>query len=402
MGHPAHIPPAYFRASEFEPWRVAMSRIATDVAAAHAADVDRRGRFPAETLAALRQARLLSVAVPVAYGGAGLTLFEQAQLCATLAQGCGSSAMVYAMHLSQAASVARHAGSSDYFADYQRSMVQQQWLLASMTSEVGTWGDTRSSICALQPDGQRVRLTKNATTGSYCATADAILATCRRDADAPASDQLLILVRAQDYSLTPTTSWDTLGMRGTVSPGYRLEAQADEAQVLPAPYAEIGAMTMVPYTHVLWAALWWGLAADAHAKAAASVRASARQNPGQTPPAALRLAELSAQLQVARLHWQGVASEFDAQDALGEAGRQAFTGMAWRLKLNHLKTQMSQAAPQLVHQALQIIGMPAYKNDSPYSLGRHYRDALSGALMINNDRIQAGSAALLTVHKEGA
>ena len=55
---------------------------------------------------------------------------------------------------------------------------------------------------------------------------------------------------------------------------------------------------------------------------------------------------------------------------------------------------------QLVHQALQIIGLPAYKNDGPLTLGRHYRDALSASLMITNERMRGRSAALLTVLKD--
>ena len=45
--------------------------------------------------------------------------------------------------------------------------------------------------------------------------------------------------------------------------------------------------------------------------------------------------------------------------------------------------------------------MAGYKNDTPFSVGRHLRDALSGALMIANDRIHATNAGLLLVHKGG-
>ena len=41
-------------------------------------------------------------------------------------------------------------------------------------------------------------------------------------------------------------------------------------------------------------------------------------------------------------------------------------------------------APAIVHQALQIVGIGGYKNDGKFSLGRNYRDALSGALMISS------------------
>lgn len=90
----------------------AVRRIAADVAAPNAAGVDAQARFPIETVAALREARVLSAGVPVELGGAGLTLHEQAQLCATLAQACGSSAMVLAMHLIQLACIVRH-GAGD-------------------------------------------------------------------------------------------------------------------------------------------------------------------------------------------------------------------------------------------------------------------------------------------------
>ena len=60
----------------------------------------------------------------------------------------------------------------------------------------------------------------------------------------------------------------------------------------------------------------------------------------------------------------------------------------------------SETAPQIVHKALQIIGILAFKNDSPFSLGRHYRDVLSASLMISNDRIAGKSAAMLMVFKD--
>ena len=48
--------------------------IARDVAAVHADDVDRVGRFPAETIGALRAAGALSAPVPEALGGGGVSL----------------------------------------------------------------------------------------------------------------------------------------------------------------------------------------------------------------------------------------------------------------------------------------------------------------------------------------
>jgi acyl-CoA dehydrogenase len=369
--------------------------IVCELAARHAAEVDSQARFPAEAVAALRQHGVFSAGVPREFGGAGCTMLEQAQMCATLAQACGSSGMVLAMHYSQLACIARHGLESAFFREYLAEIVQRQLLLASMTSEVGTFGDTRSSVCAVERRDDRFVLNKEATTGSYCEHADAMLVTCRKDSGAAASDQVLVLVKKEDCTLKQTTSWDTMGMRGTCSPGFRLESSGPIAQILPGSFADSSAQSMVPYSHILWSSLWWGIASDAVNRAANFVRGQARQTPGSVPPTAARLAEVSIQLQAMKQSWLAAAQAFD-----GEADREALLGMGWALRLNNLKVSCSDAAPQIVHRALQIVGILGYKNDSPFSLGRHYRDVLSASLMISNDRINAKSASMLLVFKD--
>src|SRR5690606_28482942 len=105
------------------------------------------------------------------------------------------------------------------------------------------------------------------TTASYAEHADDLLVTCRRNPDAPSSDQVLVLVRKKDRTLTPTTTWDTLGMRGTCSPGFKLVSSGPEQQILPGSFAAASAQTMVSYSHILWAGLWLGIAFDAFARA---------------------------------------------------------------------------------------------------------------------------------------
>lgn len=386
--------------NDFEKQLAAIRAIACDVAAPHAADVDARSRFPEETLAALRAARLLSAPVPQNLGGSGFNVRQLAELCSTLAKACGSSAMVLAMHYVQVACLVRHALHSEALRGYATELAERQLLLASMTSENGTFGEMRTSLCAVQTENGRFSLEKNATTGSYCAQADAILVTARRAPDAPGTDQVLVLVKQEDCELAPTGGWDALGMRGTCSPGFRLESRGPRQQILPCAFADIAAQTMVPYSHVLWSSLWWGIAADALARAAQLVRDIARRNPGQLPPNAVALAQASAELHALRHDWLGVAAEVDALEADGEAGLRALNSIGWALKLNHLKVAASQAAPRIVHQAMQITGILGYKNDTPYSVGRHYRDTLSASLMISNSRILAKNASMLLIYQE--
>jgi acyl-CoA dehydrogenase len=374
-------------------------RIATEVAAKAAPAVDREARFPTETLKALREARLLSAAVPTSLGGAGCNLRELSEICAAVASGCGSSGMVLAMHYIQVACIARHHAGSPQLTSYLQEVVKHQYLLASMTSEVGTSGETRTSICAVEARDGRFTLSKDATTGSYCAHADGILVTARRNAEAPANDQVLVLVKTGDYQLAQSTDWDTLGMRGTCSPGFKLTSTGSEAQIIPGSFADSSAQTMVPYSHVMWAALWWGIAQDAFNRAATFVRGEARKKPGSMPPTAAKLAEISGASQSLRHSWQAVADEFDALDD-SAATREELLSLGWALKFNNLKINASTSAPPIVHKALQIVGILGYKNNSPFSVGRHYRDVLSASLMISNERINSKSAAMLLVFKD--
>jgi len=374
-------------------------RVSRDVAAKHADDVDKQARFPRETFEALKQEKALSAAVPSELGGDGAGIQELSAQCMELSKGCSASGMILAMHHIQVACIARHGLESAYFRKYLQDVVEQQRLIASVTSEVGVWGDTRSSICALERDGDDCKLDKKATTISYGAAADDLLVTCRRHSEAPASDQILVLMKAGDYELSQTTTWDTLGMRGTCSPGFDVTATMPAEQVLPGSFADASAQTMVSYSHIIWAGVWLGIAADAVSRASAYVRKAARKTPGEVPHQATRLAEVSVQLQEMRNNVAAQAAEFDDIMKLDD-GMDRLLTIGWALKMNNLKVGASNAAPEIVHQALRIVGIGGYKNDGPFAMGRHYRDVLSAALMINNDRIFDKTASMLLVYKD--
>ena len=73
-------------------------------------DVDRNARFPVEAIAALREERALSALVPPELGGDGVSLRERSpQACFELGRRCGATAMVFAMHQIQVATIVRHA-----------------------------------------------------------------------------------------------------------------------------------------------------------------------------------------------------------------------------------------------------------------------------------------------------
>ena len=68
--------------------------------------------------------------------------------------------------------------------------------------------------------------------------------------------------------------------------------------------------------------------------------------------------------------------------------------------MNNLKISTSEQIVPIVNKAMLVCGISAYRNDSPYSLGRHLRDAHGAAVMILNDRLYGTNAMLLLVSKE--
>ncbi|OZE06891.1 acyl-CoA dehydrogenase [Rhodococcus sp. 05-2255-3B1] len=369
----------------------------TDVLAVlrtYADEVDRDARFPTESVDALRDAGLLGVGIPREFGGGGATLTDIARISRALGAECASTAMIFVMHQSQVLSIVRH-GKSDAMADLQRRIVTDRILVASATTEINIGGDVRSSSCAVEYDGEQITLSKNAPVISYGEYAQIVLATARRSVDSPPSDQVLVVCEKPDVTLVKTGTWDTLGFRGTCSPGFMLEARTTTSNILGDNYGDISAQTMLPVAHVLWGSAWLGIADAAVAKARKSVQKAARKTPGTPPPSALRLAELMV------VHEQlvdtvfGAAAKFEAiADSPAELGAIGFA-----LKINNVKVTASSLVIDIVGKALQICGISGYRQGGEMSIGRHLRDAHGSAIMVSNERILGHNAQLSLVYK---
>lgn len=372
--------------------------IAEEVAGPNADTVDRDARFPAETIAALREKQALSAFIPTGLGGGGVSFEALAGACFELGQRCGASAMVFAMHQIQVATIVRHLDDAPWFESYLRDVVAEQRLIASVTSEVGTGGDMGRSVASVEPAGDGLgRFEKQAPTVSYGAHADDLLTTLRRSPEAELGDQVCVLTRSDQHTLEPTSSWDPLGMRGTCSPGNIVRAELPLEQILPTQFARVMNESMVPISHILWSHLWLGIATDAFSRARAFVRAAAKRKPGEVPPAAIRLSELMSELSLLRAEVSSGLREFVDASA-GDRAR--LSEMASILRFNNLKIAASEQAPLVCQGALGVCGIMGFKNDTPFSVGRHLRDTMSACLMVANERIHQTNASLLLIAKD--
>lgn len=360
----------------------------------YAAEVDRDARFPHESIDALRSAGLLGAAIPIQLGGGGRSLTDLAAVARALGAECASTAMIFVMHQSQILSIVRH-GKSDTMQTLLSRIAKDQPLVASATTEINIGGDVRSSSCAVEYDGDRISLSKNAPVISYGEYAEIVLATARRSVASPPSDQVLVVCTKPRLVLEKTGTWDTLGFRGTCSPGFLLEATAPASNILGDSYGDISAQTMLPVAHILWASAWLGIADAAVAKARLSVRKAARRTPGTPPPTALRLAELLA------VHEQMVDTVAGANNRYKEVqdDPNELSSLGFALKINSTKLNASNLVIDIVGRALQICGISGYREDSELSIGRNLRDAHGSAIMVSNERILGHNSQLAIIHK---
>ncbi len=390
--HPArNITPAVPPSASDLTARVA--RVAA-VAAAHADVVDAESRFPHQAMAAARAERLLGAAVPRELGGEGADTAAIVDICYRLGRACASTAMIYAMHQTKVACLVRHGLASAWHQWLLRRLAGEQLLLASSTTEGQGGGDVRNSAAAIERDGDRIALERQATVISYGAAADGIITTARRAADAASTDQVLVAFLKQDYTLEPLAGWNALGMRGTCSCGFKLTACGSSEQVLPVGYDKIHAHTMMPFAHLAWSGAWTGIAASAVERARAFVRKAAHRSGGTLPPGAVHLTRANASLRTLRSLVAAALRRFEK--ASDDAA--ALEAIEFQTAMNLHKVNASELAVATVMSAMQACGIAGYRNDSEFSIGRHLRDILSSPIMISNDRILAnvGTASLLS------
>ena len=362
---------------------------AAAVAAEHATEVDRDARFPAEAIAALKRHRVLGMAVPREFGGEGASMADVADVCFKLGRACSSAAMVFAMHQIKVACVMRHACGSAWHEAMLRRLCDEQMLLASSTTEGQNGGNVRSSAAAIESEmDDAIVLDRESTVISYGAEADGIVTTARRSSEAAGSDQVLVVLLREHYRLEPVLQWDTLGMRGTCSAGFRLRARGSADQVLPVAYETIHSQTMTPVAHILWGAAWSGIAAAAVERAQNFIRKAARHGKGQLPPGAAHYTKAQSSLRVLRTLVQAGVVRYEA--AL--ADERLFGSLDFHAAMNLLKVDASETAVATVMSAMRACGLSGYRNDGESSIGRHLRDILSSPIMINNDRILANLA----------
>lgn len=359
----------------------------------HAADSDDHARFPVESLRALREEGLLGILVPKEYGGPEESLRTFTEVASNLAESCLSTAQIWAMHCFQVDAIVRY-GSAELKADLLPRIAAGAVYLASVTSERGRSASlfSATSPLTLTVAGDRVVIDRFAPVVTGGNHADGYLITMRASADASEHEVSLVYADRSDLRTQAVGEWNTLGMRATESIGMVLEGSVPAHNVVgpPGGFAEIARESMIPLSHLGWAACWLGAARGALAEL---VRLFAKQgrSAGGAELFHERVGHIRVDLELVSAYLTRVRERVDCARTDGRSLADPRT----QLYLNTLKLAASELTFRAVDRMVQLAGLRiGYARDAPIALERHFRDLRSASLNHGNDGLWVGVGAL--------
>ena len=193
------------------------TQVAMECLEPRAAHYDETASHPVESWGDLWKNGLLAMAVPKEHGGLGLDMPTYVMVIEKLAQGCTNTAMTVHMH-SVVQRYIEALATANQKARFYLDVVEQGKLFGSWGSEPGRHGGsgTVQTIIAPVDGGYVINGQKH-----FCTMAGAAhryMVHCNMKNMEGSHSVLMALVPHNALGLHVTGTWDTLGMRGTVSP----------------------------------------------------------------------------------------------------------------------------------------------------------------------------------------
>jgi alkylation response protein AidB-like acyl-CoA dehydrogenase len=384
----AHIAgqPAHLTAQQRELIDLA-ARLGRERFAPRAARHDAEASFPFDNYADLRDAGLLGICVPRAYGGQGADFATYVMTAAEIGRHCGATALTWNMHVSSTMWSGFIADALDMTAeqraDHERCrathyarIVQQGKVYAQPFSEGGgaAAGKAPFGTLARKVDGGYV-VTGRKIFASLSGAADYYGVLCTLDVPgATQRDAMYLAVPADAPGVSVYGDWDPLGMRGTVSRNLQFQDVfvPDEARMMPEGLYFQAALRF-PHMFATLSPTYMGIAQAAYDFTVQYLRGEV---PGM-PPVKRRMYP-TKQIAVAqmRITLEQTRALFlqNARDARVDPDRDT------RMRLYAAHYTIMENANEITRLAIRTCGGQSMLKSLP--LERLYRDSRCGSLML--------------------
>lgn len=349
-------------------------RLATELLAADADEVDRARRFPRESIQELGRCRLLGLLVPREYGGAGAGIPEMAQVLERMAQACPSTAMVTLMHYCGTAVIAAKGGPALKDAVLPAT-ARGEHLTTLAFSEAGSGGHFYTPVSEVSRNGHGLRLTARKTFVTSAGEADSYVVSTRKAGATGPTDLDLYLVTKGTEGFVAERPFEGLGLAGNASAPMKLEdAELKEEDRLGSEGSGFQTMMeiVLPHFQVGVAAVSLGIATAAFQAASKHVTARKYEHAGGATLAAIPrvqflTAEIALELRSARAYLSDTIRRITSGDP------------ETMLDVLGVKARAAEAALAVASRAMTLGGGAAFGRRG--GLERMFRDAQAASVM---------------------
>jgi isovaleryl-CoA dehydrogenase len=333
-----------------------------------AAEIDRNGTFPRDSVQALGDAGLLGLISAPQVGGGGGSLAAAAQVIESVGARCASTAMVLLMHYAAITVIEAHGPQ-----DVRRAIARGEHLSSLAFSEVGSrshfWAPLGTATAGeddtVQLDARKSWVTSAGQADSYVWSSQPL---------AGDGAMTLWLVPSNARGLRVAGKFDGLGLRGNASSpvsGVGVEVPASAQLGDDGAGLDIALATALPHFLVLNAALSLGLMEALVAEAGAHLARSRLQHLDQSlveqPVSRAAFARL-------RVRTDGVRAFLRDTLAALSTGRDDAM-----LRTLEVKAVAAEAAAEVADGVLRLCGGAAFRKE--LGVERLFRDALAARVM---------------------
>lgn len=348
-------------------------QVTREVLAHWADEVDRDGRWPAESITALQSAGLFGLAVPDEFGGQGAPPSVVSAVVRTLAQGCAATAMIFMMHVCAQQVIAQ----AETFPEREavlRAIARGEHLSTLAFSEKGSRSHFWAPVSQAVAEGDLHRLNAEKSWVTSAGHADSYVVSTRSTAAAEMTSSTLYYVLRETSGLTVNGSWTGLGLRGNASAPMRLDGVVvPKAHRLSGEGEGFGAMlgVVLPWFQLCSASVSVGIAAAATEATRRHLLASKLEHLDQSLASLMNLRARLAQMQIAvdtqRVFVEHVAKRMEnpAPDTM--------------LAVLESKAAAAEAALQVTDLAMRTCGGAAFSRH--LGVERNFRDARAAWVM---------------------
>lgn len=344
-----------------------VEKVAANVAAHHAAEVDAKGAFPRESVDAMARAGLFGLMSAREVGGMGETPAAAVRVIERLAQECGSTAMVMSMHFSGAAVIEKLGPES-----VRREIAAGKHLSTLAFSESGSRSHFWAPMSTAAAVNGSIRLDAQKSWITSARQADAYVWSSRPVAAEGAST--LWLVPSKSAGLQIPARFDGLGLRGNdSSPVSANHVEIPESNRLGADGGGFDVMmgVVLPNFQLMNSACSLGLMEAATQRTAAHAAKTRYEHLGSSladsPTTRAYIARMRIKTDMAR------ALVYDAADAV-ERGRDDAM-----LRVLESKAAAAETALEVTALAMRVCGGAAFRKE--VGVERIFRDAQAASVM---------------------